>query len=135
MISDDGQLVERIVLVHDRDVALARSAVGRAMDELGARGIRRTRFVTAVSEIARNAVLHGGRAEICVRVRHRPPQVSVICRDDGPGIANVEQAMIDGFTTKNGLGRGLGGARRLSDSFEIDSCLGLGTTVRMSVSL
>ena len=80
------EFFERVKLAGDRDVALARAATGRAMDAIGAKAVRRTRFVTAVSEIARNAVVHGGGGEIDVMIEKDPPRVYIECRDNGPGI-------------------------------------------------
>ncbi|TCD16141.1 ATP-binding protein [Oricola cellulosilytica] len=127
-----GRLVATVKLSTDRDVARARQAVSRAFDDLKARAIRKTRFVTAVSEIARNAVTHGRGGEMSIFVHDRPPGVSVICSDNGPGIENTEQAMSDGFSTGRSMGKGLGGARRLADTFELVSSPGSGTVVRMS---
>lgn len=127
-----GRLVATIALAHDRDVARARQVVSRAFDDLKARAIRKTRFVTAVSEIARNAVTHGGGGEMSVFVHDRPQAITVICSDSGPGIGDTEQAMSDGYSTGRSMGKGLGGARRLADTFEITSSPGNGTVVRMS---
>lgn len=127
-----GRLVARIPLVHERDVARARRAVSQAYDELGAKVIRKTRFVTAVSEIARNAIIHGGGGEMSVYVDARRGRVTILCRDDGPGIEDMQTAMRDGYSTTKSMGRGLGGAKRLADAFELISAPGEGTTVRMT---
>ncbi|MFW6413048.1 MAG: ATP-binding protein [Oceanicaulis sp.] len=121
--------VDRVVIRTEKDVALARRAVSRAMDQVSSRAIVKTRFVTAVSEIARNAFVHAGGGVLSVYADEAT--VYVVCADDGPGIADVEAAMRDGFSTANSLGRGLGGARRLAARFEIDSGP-KGTTVRMA---
>lgn len=126
------RLVAKIALTRDKDVARARQAVSQIFDELGGKPIRKTRFVTAVSEIARNALTHGGGGEISVFVQDRPPKVTVVCRDNGPGIEDTQQAMRDGFSTTNSMGKGLGGAKRLSSAFELVSTPGKGTTVRIS---
>ncbi|MBM7069743.1 ATP-binding protein [Actibacterium sp. 188UL27-1] len=135
MIREEGKLVERISLRSDRDVARARRVVTQAMDKLGARALGRTRFVTAVSEIARNAVVHGQGGDISVFSHDRSKQVSVICEDGGPGIEDIDTALQDGFTTGRGLGRGLGGAQRLCDVFEIESTPDTGVTIRMAVNI
>ena len=129
---DNGRLVETITLASDRDVAQARKAVSRAMDDLKARPVRKTRFVTAVSEIARNAVKHGGGGRLRIYAHQPADRISVLCEDHGPGIADIGQALVDGYTTGGGMGRGLGGARRLVDTFDIESRPGRGTTVRMT---
>jgi len=90
-------------------------------------------LVTAVSEIARNVVVHAGRGELLVELIEGPgrPALLVTARDQGPGIAHLEAAMQDGFTTGNGLGLGLPSARRLVDELEVASALGSGTTVTL----
>lgn len=112
------------------DVALARKAAMEAMEAVSARPIKRTKFVTAVSEIARNAIVHAGGGVIRFRLVGSGP-VSVIaeCRDAGPGIADIPLALKDGYTTARGMGLGLGGAKRLVDRFDIRSEPGKGTTV------
>lgn len=127
-----GRMVERVPLASDRDVALARRAVGLAMDAMGTRAVRRTRFVTAVSEIARNAVVHGNGGTLAIYVHEGAGRISVECGDGGPGIADLDRALTDGFTTGGGMGRGLGGARRLVERFEVETRPGGGTTVRMT---
>ncbi|WMS43084.1 ATP-binding protein [Acuticoccus sp. MNP-M23] len=126
-----GVLFGSIPLETDRDVARARKSVSNAMDTLGSRASRKTRFVTAVSEIARNAVMHGGGGTLTVYVDSAKPRVMIVCTDRGPGIANVDRAMEDGYSTAGSMGRGLGGARRLVESFSLDSVAGQGTTVTM----
>ena len=118
----------------DRDVALARRAVADAMDRIGAPSLRKTRFVTAASELARNALVHGGGGTVNIAV-HRPPGgtgVVLVFSDKGPGIPDVKLALRDGFTTGSGMGLGLGGAQRLCDEFEIQTQAGVGTTVRVA---
>lgn len=114
------------------DIVSVRSNVRRLLRAAGYSLVDQTKFVTAVSEIARNAVVYArdGEAEVqLVRVEGREG-VQVVIRDQGPGIDDVEKAKRDGFTSGSGLGLGLGGASRLVDEFEIDSSEN-GTTVRM----
>jgi serine/threonine-protein kinase RsbT len=125
----DADLFSEVRLATEKDVALARRAAFNAMDRAGARTALRTRFVTAVSEIARNTVVHGGGGQM--RVFIGGTTVYVLCSDNGPGIADVSRALEDGFTTGTSLGRGLGGARRLVARFDIESSE-RGTTVRMA---
>jgi serine/threonine-protein kinase RsbT len=93
--------------------------------------IDQTKFVTAASELARNTVIHGGggtaRIEIIENGQRRG--IRLTFEDQGPGIRDLEQALRDGFTTGNGLGLGLGGARRLAGEFNIESVPGQGTRV------
>ncbi|EYD71110.1 Anti-sigma B factor RsbT [Limimaricola hongkongensis DSM 17492] len=101
------------------------------MDALGARALRKTRFITAVSEIARNALEHGGGGVMEIYNLERPRRIMIRCRDEGPGIADIDQAMVDGFSTARSMGKGLGGARRLVAAFRIESRPGAGTTIEM----
>lgn len=90
-------------------------------------------LATAVTEIARNIVVHAGSGEVRFAAIVDAPRRGVIvtARDTGLGIADIEQAMQDGFSTCGGLGFGLPGARRLVDEFEIESKVGAGTTVTL----
>src|SRR3546814_17550201 len=96
MTDDGGVLLE---IRRPPDIATVRRAVGRAMDELGASALRRTRLVTAASELARNALVHGGggRMEMQIRKDGRGGGSGVVLkfRDEGPGIADVERALRD----------------------------------------
>ncbi|MPQ95436.1 anti-sigma regulatory factor [Thioclava sp. JE_KL1] len=127
--------VAEITLATSRDVVAARQAVARILKERGLSAVRITRFATAVSEITRNAIVHGGGGKISIYLDGRNEYLRVECRDEGPGIENVTLAMSEGYTTAGGLGKGLGGAKRLSHGFEVHSAPGKGTTVSMSVKL
>jgi len=99
----------------------------------GLRLVDQTKLVTAVSELARNTIVHGGGGEMMARIVEEDGRagVEVVFRDQGPGIAEVQQAMTDGYTTGTGLGLGLGGARRLVNEFSVESAPGEGTTIRV----
>lgn len=127
--------IDRITLHTSRDVVMARQTVARILKTRGASAIRITRFATAVSEIARNAIVHGGGGEMTIGIDQAQAYLIVECNDTGGGIADLAQAMTDGFTTAGGLGRGLGGAKRLSDIFEIGPGAGGGTRITMGVRL
>ena len=100
---------------------------------LGFSGTDLTVIATAVSEVARNIVRFAGSGEVVVELVERPRRgVQVVARDTGPGIADVEQALTDGYSTYDGLGLGLPGARRLMDEFAVVSEAGRGTTVTMT---
>ncbi len=89
--------------------------------------IEQTMLVTAAaSELARNTLVYGGggRAEVSMVSNGRRTGVRVHFADDGPGIADIDLAMTDGYTSGSGLGLGLSGARRLVDEFEIDTAAG-----------
>ena len=94
--------------------------------------VDQTKLVTAASELARNALMHGGgglaRIEVVTSGRGRSG-IRVGFTDDGPGIADVDLALTDGWSSGAGLGLGLSGARRLVDEFELDSKPGGGTSV------
>ena len=93
-----------------------------------------TKVVTAASELARNTLVHGGGgwAQIVVEDRNGRRGLRLIFEDQGPGIADIDKALQDGFTTGSGLGLGLGGAKRLSNDFEIRSRPGEGTRVTIT---
>jgi serine/threonine-protein kinase RsbT len=123
----------RVSVKTDADLVIAR-AEGRAMAQrLGFRRPDPTLIATAISELARNLVMHVGHGEIIMRpiVEDRRYGVLVIVRDEGQGIADVDAALRLGHASRGGLGLGLPGARRLMDEFEVDSQPGKGTTVTM----
>ena len=96
--------------------------------------VDQTKIVTAASELARNILNYGGGGEMIVQplaegVR-RGLKLSFI--DQGPGIPDIQLAMKDGYTTGGGMGLGLGGAKRLSNEFQIDSRVGAGTRVTIT---
>ena len=113
------------------DVVEVRQLVRKKAVSLGFGLVDQTKMVTASSELARNTLDYGGGGTASVEVvenGHRAG-LRVIFEDQGPGIANVDLALTDGFTSGRGLGLGLGGAKRLSDEFEISSKPGSGTRV------
>jgi serine/threonine-protein kinase RsbT len=105
--------------VRERAVAIALSLVDQ------------TKLVTAASELARNTIKYGGGGDVHVDVLDDGVRrgVAMVFVDRGPGIADIDLALRDGYTTGNGLGLGLGGSRRLVDEFHIDSRPGEGTAV------
>lgn len=113
------------------DIVLARQSVRRHAAEMGFSLVDQTKLVTATSELARNMVDYGGGGNICIQQLTNNSQggLRVTFEDHGPGIPDMALAMQEGFTTGNGLGQGLPGARRLVDEFEIDSTVGKGTRV------
>lgn len=113
------------------DVVRVRQIVRGWSVELGFTLVDQTKVVTAASEVARNTVVYGGGGTARVEALQDGGRrgLRVIFEDKGPGIANVEQALRDGYTSGTGLGLGLGGARRLSNDFLIESRVGEGTRV------
>ena len=123
----------RVTIGADADLVIAR-AEGRALAQrLGFARPDPTLIATAISELARNIVMHVGHGEIIMRPIHEDRRYGlvVIVRDEGQGIADVEAALRDGSSTRGSLGLGLPGARRLMDEFEVVSRQGEGTTVTM----
>jgi serine/threonine-protein kinase RsbT len=117
----------------DVDVVFARQKVRGLVSDLRFSGSELTLIATAISEVARNIVTYAGRGEIVLRVVQRGQRrgLLVIARDQGPGIADIERAMEDGYSTSRGLGLGLPGSKRLMDEFELVSEVGKGTEITM----
>jgi serine/threonine-protein kinase RsbT len=113
------------------DVVAVRQAVRQRAVELGFNLVDQTKIVTAASELARNTLQYGGGGTLRIEevLQGSKRGLRLVFEDNGPGIPNVELAMKDGYTTGNGLGLGLSGARRLSNEFVIDSRPGEGTRV------
>lgn len=123
----------RLPVETEGDIITARQ-VGREMaSHLGFSISDLTLIATAISEIARNIVDHAGRGEMFFAICENNARqgICITARDTGPGIEDIEQAMEDGWTSKNGLGLGLPGSRRIMDEFAIESTKGQGTTVIM----
>jgi RNA polymerase sigma factor (sigma-70 family) len=117
----------------DADIVAARQAGRELAARLGFSRTDLTLIATAVSEVARNIVRFADSGEIVIELVESPRKgVRVLARDTGPGIPDVEKALADGYSTYNGLGLGLPGARRLMDEFAIVSEIGRGTTVTMT---
>jgi len=124
---------ERVPISSDVDIVIARQK-GRAMAaQIGFSGAEATLIATSISEVARNILEYAVRGEIILRPEQNGsvPGMAVIARDEGPGIPDIPLAMQDGYTTGRGLGLGLPGSRRLMDEFQIESSVGVGTTVTM----
>lgn len=116
------------------DVDWARVSVHELAVKEGFAEARAVALATAVSEIARNIVVHAGKGKISLVpiTDGRRRGIVVIARDDGPGIADIALAMQDGYSTKGSLGLGLSGAKRLVDEFHIESIAGAGVTIRLT---
>ena len=113
------------------DVVAVRQAVRQRAVELGFNLVDQTKIVTAASELARNTLQYGGGGTVTLEGLDEAGRrgLRLTFEDHGPGIANVDLVMKDGYSTGGGLGLGLGGARRLSSEFHIDSRVGEGTRV------
>jgi serine/threonine-protein kinase RsbT len=124
----------RVPIMSDADLVPAR-AQGRALArELGFSQTDATLIATAISEIARNIVVHVGRGEIVMSRIQEPHRYGlvVVASDSGPGIPELDAALERGHTTTGTLGLGLPGARRLMDEFQVETDAGKGTTVTMT---
>jgi serine/threonine-protein kinase RsbT len=123
-----------VAVLQESDVVTARQKGREVSQRLGFTGSDLTIIATAISEIARNIVVHAHQGEITLSAVTTGSRrgISVAARDSGPGIPDITAAMRDGFSTGDrSLGLGLPGARRLMDEFEIQSEVGVGTTVIM----
>lgn len=134
MASTEGVRVEsrdELALRSGEDVVRLRQAVRERAVAVGLTLVDQTKIVTAASELGRNTIQYGGggavRIETVANGSRRGLRLEFT--DQGPGIADVDLAMKDGYTTGGGLGLGLSGAKRLSDHFEIESSPGKGTRV------
>lgn len=113
------------------DIVRMRQVIREHALALGFSLVDQTKIVTAASELARNILNYGGGGSVAIERLDSKGRAGLKLHfaDHGPGIADIELAMKDGYTTGSGLGLGLGGARRLSNEFSIDSKPGGGTRV------
>lgn len=120
-------------ILREDDVVRVRQAVRGEAAALGFSLVDQTKLVTAASELGRNTLKYGGGGDLRLEVVERDGRAGLmlVFTDQGPGIADVQEALRDGFTTGSGLGLGLGGSKRLMNEFEIESAPGRGTTVRV----
>jgi len=116
------------------DIVKVRQLVRDWAIAMGFSLVEQTKMVTAASELARNALDYGGGGKVELEVLQNELRqgLKLTFADQGPGIADLEQALKDGFTTGSGMGLGLGGAKRLVNEFEIDSAPGRGTKVSIT---
>jgi serine/threonine-protein kinase RsbT len=121
-------------LGNEHDIVLARQAVRRMAQEQRFSLVDQTKFVTAASELARNALIYGGGGKMKwqVLLDGTKAGLRLSFEDQGPGIPNLDLAMTDGWTSGHGMGLGLTGARRLVNEFELDSQVGVGTRVTIT---
>jgi serine/threonine-protein kinase RsbT len=116
------------------DIVSVRHAVRRQALKINLSLVDQTKIVTAASELARNMLIYGGGGEVTLEVLQNGIRQGLrICFvDAGPGIVDIDLALRDGFTTGNGMGLGLGGAKRLVNEFSIESAPGKGTRVTIT---
>jgi serine/threonine-protein kinase RsbT len=125
---------ERLEIRSSDDVVKIRQQTRVMAVAAGLSLVDQTKIITAASELARNTLDYGGGGEVRMEVVEENTRrgVRLIFEDQGPGIPDIEQALKDGFTSGSGLGLGLGGARRLSNEFTIDSKVGIGTKITIA---
>jgi serine/threonine-protein kinase RsbT len=133
----DGMSVvkrDTVPLRSESDVVRARQTVRAWSQEVGFTLVDTTKLVTAASELARNTYDHGGGGEMQLEMHDEGERrgLRLVFVDRGPGIADIDLAMRDGYTTGKGMGMGLGGSRRLVNEFEIESQLSVGTRVAIT---
>src|SRR5580765_1034470 len=124
---------EQLPVKAEPDVVAARRRVREVSSQIGFSLVDQTKVVTSASELARNTIIYGGGGTMKVETLNGPRSgLRLTFEDRGPGIADIDMALRDGFTTGSGLGLGLGGAKRLVNEFEIDSRVGEGTRITIT---
>jgi len=125
---------ERLEVRTSDDVVKARQVTRSLAIETGLSLVDQTKIVTAASELARNMLDYGGGGEVLLNIVENGARrgLRLVFEDKGPGIADIETALKDGFTSGKGMGLGLGGAKRLSNEFSIVSKPGEGTKVTIA---
>lgn len=127
------ELLEELNIDTEFDIVKARQSVRQYAKDAGMGIVDQTRITTAVSELFRNMYMYagGGIVRIQKGVYNEHNALVITCMDNGPGIDDVSLAMQDGYTSGQGMGYGLPGAKRLVDDFELQSEPGNGTSVRV----
>jgi serine/threonine-protein kinase RsbT len=127
-------MTERLEVTSDQDVVRVRQLIRTIAVAVKLSLVDQTKLVTAASELARNTLVYGGGGTVEVdRVENgRRGGIRIVFADQGPGIADVDLALTDGYTTGGGLGLGLSGARRLVDEFDIKTAVGQGTSITVT---
>lgn len=125
---------ERLGIKVSDDVVRVRQMTRTLALEAGLSLVDQTKIITAASELARNTLDYGGggEVEVCVVENIGRRGLRLVFEDQGPGIPDVEAALKDGFTSGRGMGLGLGGARRLSNEFSIETEVGKGTKIMIA---
>src|SRR5687768_733522 len=118
----------------EQDIVAVRQLVRKLAVEVAFSLVDQTKIVTAASELARNTVIYGGGGDMRYELLHDGMRKGLLLSfvDHGPGIPNLEMAMMDGWTSGKGLGMGLSGSKRLVNEFELESKPGEGTRVTIA---
>jgi len=121
----------QISISSDENVIIARQKIRALAQEMGFSMLEQTRLITAVSELARNIVVHAGEGRVSVYREEERKGLRVVFEDNGPGIPDIKKAMEEGYSTAGSLGLGLKGSKRLVDVFDVKSEPGKGTRVEI----
>ncbi len=122
---------ETVPIATSNDVVVVRQKVRALALQVGLSLVDQTKIVTAASELGRNTLEHGlgGQVDVSLVTNGARRGIQLSFQDSGPGIADIELALRDGYTSANGMGLGLGGSKRLMHEFAINSTPGKGTTI------
>jgi serine/threonine-protein kinase RsbT len=128
------QETEIISVIASGDIVTVRHAVRRQALKINLSLVDQTKIVTAASELARNMLVYGGGGNVTLEVLQQGTRrgLRALFADTGPGIPDISLALRDGYTSGNGMGLGLGGAKRLVNEFNIESEVGKGTRVTIT---
>ncbi|HET6482810.1 MAG TPA: anti-sigma regulatory factor [Actinoplanes sp.] len=130
-MNDESQ---QLAVTSDQDVVRVRQLVRASAVAVKLSLVDQTKIVTAASELARNTLVYGGggSVEVAQVDNGRRKGIRIVFADQGPGIADLDLAFTDGYTSGGGLGLGLSGARRLVDEFSIETGVGEGTSITVT---
>ena len=131
-MTDSYHSEEEVILIEEeRDIVICRQACREWAKNIGFNLVDQTRITTSASELARNIHDYAGSGEVIIADAEENGRmgIKIIFKDSGPGIANIEQALGEGWTTKGSMGMGLPGSKKLMDDFEIISDPASGTQV------
>lgn len=130
--NNEQNLERNFSLISESDVIEIRKYGRNLAKKSGFKIIDQTLIAAAISEICRNVIEYAERGEVSLLTeQHEQTCLKIIVKDKGPGIADIEKALKEGFSSGEGLGIGLSGTKRLMDEFNIKSAPGEGTTVEM----
>jgi len=129
----EANSLSSVEIVSEEGVVVARQKVRELSGNMGFGSVDQARITTAVSELARNIFQFAGKGTVTIFCLEGDRKgIQIVCEDDGPGIADIELMMTDGYSTMKSLGLGLPGAKRLMDEFQIESEPGKGAKVTIT---